>query len=97
MSVCLFPRSPPAWLSYLKKISYLPHMSACHLPLGQNTILVTVQQTLLFCRAPTSFLVYCWPFYLRGEKGDVSSLRMEQQHWFHLVFLSYLFVWLLIL
>lgn len=36
-------------------------------------------------------------FYLRGEKGDVSGLGMEQQHWFNLVFLSCLFIQLLVL
>lgn len=54
------------------------YVCMCHLPLVQNTLPLTVQQTLLFCRVPTSFLVYCWLFLGGEEKQNVSGLGIEQ-------------------
>lgn len=88
----------PSLVSQPKKMNYLCGMSAYVIcPWYKIPVLSQFSKQLLFCRAPTSFLVYYRLFRLEGEKGDVSSLGMGQQHWFNLVSLSYLFIRLLVL
>lgn len=98
MSMCCLSQKSSSWASQPKKLNYRHDTSACAMcPWYQMPALLLFGRPLLFCRAPTSCLLSCWLLYLEEEKGDVSSLGMGQQHWFDSVFLSYLFIRLLVL
>lgn len=95
--ICLSPRSPPAWLPNPKKwIIYLiclrmsPALGAKYHSCHSSASTALLQGSCFLSALLLAFL-------FGGEMGDVSTLGMGQQHWFNLVFLSYLFIQLLVL
>lgn len=63
----LSSRSPPACLPYLKLSTQ--YVCMCHLPLVQNAIPVTVQQTLLSGWASTSWFIALLLLLFGGRNG----------------------------